>query len=118
TIVTEYIPNPTPLPVYKPQHLGNTPIFFSVIKKSDKKVLKGTVKIVDAESNRALGTGKANVYFNISDPKTKSGEITLIASAFGFNDVTQKMNYKETERDTLKPDVILFGNFFMLTFEM
>ena len=117
-IVTEYIPNPTPLPVFKPQHLGNTPVFLSVIKKSNKKVLNGTVKIVDAERNKVLGTGKTNGYFNISDPKTKSGEITLIASAFGFKDVSQQMNYKETERDTLKQDVILFGNFYMLTFEM
>jgi outer membrane protein OmpA-like peptidoglycan-associated protein len=118
SIVTEYIPNPTPLPVTKPQHLGNTPIFLSVIKKSDKKVLEGTVKIVDTETNKVLGTAKANGYFNISDPKTKSGLITLTASAFGFNDLSQQLNYKETERDTLKPDVTLFGNFFLLTFEM
>jgi hypothetical protein len=62
-IITEYIPNPTPLPVPKIQHLGNTPVFLSVIKKSDKKVLDGTVKIVDAERNKVLGTSKANGYF-------------------------------------------------------
>jgi outer membrane protein OmpA-like peptidoglycan-associated protein len=55
---------------------------------------------------------------DISDPKTKSGEITLIASVFGYTDGTQKMNYKDTERDTLKQEVTLFGNFFMVTFEM
>jgi outer membrane protein OmpA-like peptidoglycan-associated protein len=118
SLVTEYIPNPTPLPVFKPQHLGNTPVFLSVIRKSDKKVVDGTVKILDAENNRLLGTVKSNAYFNVPDPKSKSGKINLVASVFGFNDDAQEMNYKDTERDTLKQEVILFGNFYMVTFEM
>jgi outer membrane protein OmpA-like peptidoglycan-associated protein len=118
SLVTEYIPNPTPLPVYKPHLLANTPVFFSVIRKSDKKVVDGTVKIVDAENNRVLGTVKANAYFNVPDPKSKSGRIGLVASVFGFNEASQEMNYKDTERDTLKQEVILFGNFYMITFEM
>jgi len=118
SLVTEYIPNPTPKPIFKPQHLGNTPIFLSVIKKNNKKVLDGTVKILDVESKKVLGTVNANAYFEIPDPKSKSGDITLVASAFGFNDATQQMNYKQTERDTVNEDVTLFGNFFMLTFEM
>lgn len=117
-LVTEYIPNPTPKPITKPQHLGNTPVFFSVIQKSNKKVLNGAIKIVDAETNKMLGSAKANGYFTIADPKTKTGRILFIASAFGFDDVTQPLNYKETERDTANQDVTLFGNFFMVTFEM
>lgn len=117
-LVTEYIPNPTPKPITKPQHLGNTPVFFSVIQKNNKKVLNGTIKIVDAETNKALGSAKANGYFTIADPKTKTGNILFVASAFGFDDVTQPLNYKETERDTTNQDVTLFGNFFMVTFEM
>lgn len=118
SLVTEFIPNPAPLPVYKPHLLANTPVFFSVIRKSDKKVVDGTVKIMDAENNRVLGTVKANAYFNVPDPKSKSGRISLIASVFGFNDTDEEMNYKDTERDTIKQEVILFGNFYMITFEM
>lgn len=118
SIVTEYIPNPTPKPITRPQHLGNTPVFFSVINKNSKKVIKGSVKIVDAETNKSLGVVKANGYFNIPDPRSKSGDILLIASVFGYNDTNQKLNYKQTERDTVNEDVTLFGNFFMLTFEM
>ncbi|MGC4021416.1 MAG: OmpA family protein [Cyclobacteriaceae bacterium] len=118
SIVTEYIPNPTPKPITKPQHLGNTPVFFSVIQKSSKRVLEGSVKIIDTETNKLLGSVKANGYFNIADPKSKTGDITLQASVFGFNDLTQHMNYKDTERDTANKDVTLFGNFFMLAFEM
>lgn len=118
SIVTEYIPNPTPKPITKPQHLGNTPVFLSVISQSSKKVLDGTVKIFDAETNKSLGVVKANAYFNIPDPKSKSGDISLVASIFGYDDTIQKLNYKETERDTVNEDVTLFGNFFMLTFEM
>ncbi|HTH57731.1 MAG TPA: OmpA family protein [Cyclobacteriaceae bacterium] len=116
--VTEYIPNPTPRPVTKPQHLGNTPIFISVVHKSSKKILNGIVKVIDKENKELLGNVKANSYYTIQDPKTKSGDIILLVSAFGFGDAMQHMNYKETERDTLKPNVTLFGNFFMLTFEL
>jgi len=118
SIVTEYIPNPEPKPITKPQHLGNTPVFFSVINKNSKKVIDGTVKIVDEETKKTLGTVKTNAYFNIPDPHSKSGDISLVASVFGYNDTNQKLNYKETERDTVNEDVTLFGNFFMLTFEM
>ncbi|HTH56657.1 MAG TPA: OmpA family protein [Cyclobacteriaceae bacterium] len=118
SIVTEYIPNPTPKPITKPQHLGNTPVFFSVINKNSKKVIEATVKILDAETNKTLGTVKANGYFNIPDPQSKSGDIALVASSFGYEETNQKLNYKQTERDTVNEDVTLFGNFFMLTFEM
>lgn len=118
SIVTEFIPNPTPKPVFKPQHLGNTPVFLSIIKKNNKQVMNGVIKVSDPDNNRSLGTVKANAYFNLSDPKSKSGNVVLTASAFGYNDAVQTLNYKQTERDTLKEDVTLFGNFFMVTFEM
>jgi outer membrane protein OmpA-like peptidoglycan-associated protein len=98
--------------------LGNTPVFLSIIKKTNKQVMNGIIKVSDPDNNRSLGTVKANAYFNMSDPRSKSGNIVLTASAFGYNDAVQTLNYKQTERDTLKEDVTLFGNFFMVTFEM
>ncbi len=118
SMITEYIPNPTPRPVIKPQNLGNTPIFISVVEKGTKKVLNGTVKIIDREKYKTLGSVKTNSYYTIQDPKSKSGDIILLVSAFGFADTMERMNYNETERDTLKGNVTLFGNFFLLTFEM
>jgi outer membrane protein OmpA-like peptidoglycan-associated protein len=118
SMITEYIPNPTPRPVIKPQHLGNTPIFISVVQKGTKKILNGTVKIINWENKELLGNVKANSYYTIQDPKSKSGDIILLVSAFGFADAMQHMNYNETERETIKPNVTLFGNFFLLTFEL
>lgn len=118
SMITEYIPNPTPRPVMKPQHLGNTPIFVSVVQKGTKKIVNGTVNIIDRENKKLLGGVKTNSYYTIPDPKSKSGDIILLVSAFGFTDAMQHMNYNETERDTVKPNVTLFGNFFLLTFEL
>ena len=42
----------------------------------------------------------------------------MLVSAFGFTEAMLHINYNQTERDTLKPNVTLFGNFFLLTFEM
>jgi len=118
SMITEYIPNPAPRPVTKPQHLGNTPIFISVVQKATKKILNGTVKIIDRENKELLGNVKTNAYYTIQDPKSRSGDIILLVSAFGFTEAMLHMNYNDTERDTLKPNVTLFGNFFMVTFEL
>ena len=118
SLITEYIPNPTPGPVMKPQNLGNTPLFFSVVQKGTKKTLSGTVKIMDSESHQLVGGARSNSYYTMRHPKSKSGDITLLASVFGFADTMIHINYYDTERDTLQQNVTLFGNFFTVTFEM
>jgi outer membrane protein OmpA-like peptidoglycan-associated protein len=118
SMITEYIPNPTPRPVIKPQNLSNTPIFISVVDKDTKQVLNGVVKIIDREKYKTLGSVKTNSYYTIQDPKSKSGDIIVLISVFGFADTMERLNYNETERDTFKENVSLFGNFFLLTFEM
>ncbi|MBS1488749.1 MAG: OmpA family protein [Bacteroidetes bacterium] len=118
SIVTEYIPNPDPKPIIGPQYLGNTPVFLSVFRDNDKKVLHGEVKIIDTDRNKQLGIVKGNGYFNIPDPRSQSANITLIATALGYKEATQQINYKATESDTIKKGITLFGNYYMVNFPM
>lgn len=55
---------------------------------------------------------------NLPDPKTKSGRLSLIASAFGYKDSKLDIGYYTTEQDTVQQNVILFGSYFQLNFPM
>src|SRR5258708_31375401 len=69
SMITEYIPNLTSGPVIKPQNLGNTPIFISVVEKGTNKTLNGTVKIIDREKYKTLETVKTNSDDTSQEPK-------------------------------------------------
>jgi outer membrane protein OmpA-like peptidoglycan-associated protein len=117
-IVTEYIDNPPIKPITKPQHLGNTPVFMSVFRDRDGKVVDADIKVIDLERSRQLTVAKGNRYLNLPDPKTKSGRLSLVASAFGYKDMQLDIGYYTTEQDTVQQNVILFGNYFQLVFPM
>jgi outer membrane protein OmpA-like peptidoglycan-associated protein len=117
-IVTEYIPNPPMTPIPNPQHLGNTPIFLSVYRERDGKAVEADIRVYEAENSKPLATLKSNRYMNVSDPKTKSGRLTLIASAFGYSDAKVEIGYHNTEQDTVQKSVVYFGSYFQLKFPM
>jgi len=117
-IVTEYIENPPMKAVTRPQHLGNTPVFMSVFRDRDGKLLNAEIKVYDAEKSKQLTTVKSNSYMNLPDPRTKSGRLSLIASAFGYKDSKLEIGYYTTEQDTVQQNVTLFGSYFQLIFPM
>ncbi|MBI1768068.1 MAG: OmpA family protein [Bacteroidetes bacterium] len=117
-IVTEYIDNPPMTPIPSPQHLGNTPAFLSVFRDRDGRIVNADVRVYDAEKSRQLTTVKSNRYLNLPDPKTKSGRITLVASAFGYSDAKLNVGYYTTEEDTLQKNVTYFGSYFQFIFPM
>ena len=59
---------------------------------------------------------RGNTYITLPNPGTKSGNLTLISNTFGYRKEQLEINYKETEKDTLKPYVSLVGNFYMINF--
>jgi outer membrane protein OmpA-like peptidoglycan-associated protein len=117
-IVTEYIPNPPMTPIPNPQDLGNTPIFLSVYRERDGKQVDADIRVYEAENSKPLTTLKSNRYMNMSDPKTKSGRIILVASAFGYSDSKVEIGYHNTEKDTVQKNVVWFGSYFQLKFPM
>jgi outer membrane protein OmpA-like peptidoglycan-associated protein len=118
TIVTEVVENPKADPVYIPQTLKNTQAFFSLYNAANGLVLDGEVEVIDTERATLLSKMKANSYLTLPDPKSKSGKLTLIGSAFGFRKIQHEMNYYNTEADTLQEDIDLIGNFYMVKFDL
>lgn len=117
-IVTEYIPNPPMTPIPNPQNLGNTPIFLSAYREGDGKPVDADIKVLDPETSKPLTNLKSNRYMNMSDPRTKSGRILLVASSFGYSDAKVEIGYLNTEKDTIQKNVVYFGSYFQLKFPM
>lgn len=115
---TEVVPNPKADPVYFPQTLKNTQAFFSLYNAANGKVIDGEIEVIDAERSRLISKMKANTYLSLPDPKSKSGKLTLIGSAFGYRKIQHEINYYNTEADTVQEDIDLIGNFYMVKFDM
>lgn len=112
------VPNPPAAPVYMPQTLKNTQAFFSMYNATNGVILDGEVEVIDTDRSRLLSKMKANSYISLPDPNSKSGNITLIGSAFGYRKVQHQMNYKNTESDTTKEEIDLIGNYYMVKFDL
>lgn len=115
-VVTEVVENPKAAPVYQPQTLKNTPVFLSLFNSTNNEVVDGDVDVVNTETGKLISKVKGNNYITLPNPGTKSGNLTLINNTFGFRKEQLEVNYKETERDTLRPYVTLVGNFYMINF--
>lgn len=117
-VETEVVPNPPAAPVYEPQTLKNTQVFLSLYNATTNDVVDGEVEVVNTETSKLISRVKGNTYVALPNPKTKSGQITLISNTFGFRKEQLEVNYLNTEADTLKPYVTLVGNFYMINFAL
>jgi outer membrane protein OmpA-like peptidoglycan-associated protein len=117
-VATEVIANPKADPIYLPQTLKNTQAFFSLYNAANGKVIDGEVEVVDADRSKLLAKMKANTYLILPDPKSKSGKLSLIGSAFGYRKMQHELSYINTEADTLQEHVDLIGNYYMIKFDM
>jgi outer membrane protein OmpA-like peptidoglycan-associated protein len=115
-VITEVVENPKAAPVYLPQTLKNTPVFLSLYNSTNNEVIDGEVEVVNTEKAKLITRLKGNTYITLPNPGTKSGNLTLVSNTFGFRKEELQINYKETEKDTLKPYVTLVGNFYMINF--
>lgn len=112
------VENPPAEPVYIPQTLNNTQIFLSLINPRNQKIIDGEIEVVDTERARSITKVKGNTYLTLPDPKSNSGQLTLICEAFGYRKTQHEINFKNTEADTLQPYVDLVGNFYLVKFDM
>ncbi len=115
-VVTDVVENPVAAPVYLPQTLKNTPVFLSLFNTTTNEVMDGEVEVVNTETAKLIARVKGNTYITLPNPGTKSGNLSLINDTFGYRKEQLEINFKETERDTLRPYVVLVGNFYMINF--
>lgn len=103
---------------YPVMTLGNTEVFLSLYNATNNRVIDGEVQVIDTERNRLITTVKGNEYLILPDPKTKSGQLTLIAEVFGYRKQQVEINYPLPLRDTIKPYIDLMGTTLAVKFDM
>jgi outer membrane protein OmpA-like peptidoglycan-associated protein len=113
----EVTDNP-PIIQYNPMTLGNTEVFLSLYNARNNRIVDGYVQVVDTERSRAITRVKGNEYLLLPDPKSKSGQLTLICEAFGYRKIQQEINYPLPLADTVKSYIDLMGTTLVVNFDL
>ncbi|MCD9019355.1 OmpA family protein [Parachryseolinea silvisoli] len=103
---------------YKVMTLGNTEVFLSVYNARNDRIVDGTVQVIDTDRAHPITRVKGNEYLNLPDPKSKSGQLTLICDIFGYRKLQQEINYPLPLADTVKPYIDLVGTTVVINFDM
>jgi outer membrane protein OmpA-like peptidoglycan-associated protein len=117
TDTIEVTDNP-PIVQYNPMTLGNTEVFLSLYNARNNRIVDGYVQVIDTERSKSLTRVKGNEYLLLPDPKSKSGQLTLICEAFGYRKIQQEINYPLPLADTVKSYIDLMGTTLVVNFDL
>jgi outer membrane protein OmpA-like peptidoglycan-associated protein len=106
---------PTTLSEYE---ISNTEIFLQLYNAANDKMIDGTVEVIDTERSRLIEKVKGNSYYILPDPKSKSKQLTMIGSVFGYRKVQNEISYPIAPSDSLNPNIEMVGTIVMLRFDM
>jgi outer membrane protein OmpA-like peptidoglycan-associated protein len=98
--------------------LGNTEVFLSLYNARNNRIVDGQVNVVDTDRARLITSVKGNEYLVLPDPKSKSGQLTLICEAFGYRKIQQEINYPLPLADTVKSYIDLMGTTLVINFDL
>jgi outer membrane protein OmpA-like peptidoglycan-associated protein len=119
TIVSESpgngITQPTEVSSKPAPSLQNAEILFNVYDAQKVKVINGDIEIVDTERARLITKVKGNDRLMLTDPKSKSGQISLICNVFGYRRMQREISYPNP---ILGEEAEISGDFYMVNFEM
>jgi outer membrane protein OmpA-like peptidoglycan-associated protein len=80
--------------------LKNVEIFLSLYDPRTDKVAEGNVQVIDTERARLIEEVKGNSYLTLTDPKSKSGMITLICDVIGYRKMQKEIDFNNPLRDS------------------
>jgi len=107
-----------PVQQYAVMTLGNTEVFLSLYNARNNRIVEGTVDVIDTDRSRQITKVKGNEYLLLPDPKSKSGQLTLICESFGYRKIQQEINYPLPLADTVKPYIDLMGTTLVINFDL
>jgi outer membrane protein OmpA-like peptidoglycan-associated protein len=116
--ITEPIPDNAPIKQYSQVTLGNTEVFLSLYHAQNNRIVDGDVQVIDTDRAKFITKVKGNEYLLLPDPKSASGQLTLICEAFGFRRAQEEINYPVPLADTVKPFIDLMGTTIVVNFDL
>jgi outer membrane protein OmpA-like peptidoglycan-associated protein len=103
---------------YEHMTLGNTEVFLSLYNATNNRIVDGDIQVVDTDRAKQLMKVKGNEYLLLPDPKSKSGQLTLICDVFGYRKIQNEINYPVPLADTVKSYVDLMGTTVVINFDL
>jgi outer membrane protein OmpA-like peptidoglycan-associated protein len=103
---------------YPVMTLGNTEVFLSLFNAQNNRIVEGEVEVIDTDRAKLITKVKGNEYLVLSDPKSRSGQLTLICNVFGYRKVQQEINYPLPLADTVKDFIDLMGTTLVINFNL
>lgn len=98
--------------------LGNTEVFLSLYNARNNRIVNGEVQVIDTDRSRLITNVKGNEYLVLPDPKSKSGQLTLVCESFGYRKIQQEINYPLPLADTVKNYIELMGTTLVIDFDL
>jgi outer membrane protein OmpA-like peptidoglycan-associated protein len=103
---------------HKQMTLGNTEVFLSLYNATNNRIVDGNIQVVDTDRAKLLTRVKGNEYLILPDPRSRSGQITLISEVFGYRRIQHEINYPIPLADTVKPHIELMGTTVVVNFDL
>ncbi|HKZ36851.1 MAG TPA: OmpA family protein [Chryseolinea sp.] len=103
---------------YPVMTLGNTEVFLSLFNAQNNRIVEGEVEVIDTDRAKLITRVKGNEYLVLTDPKSKSGQLTLICDVFGYRKIQQEINYPLPLADTVKDFIDLMGTTLVINFNL
>lgn len=76
-------------------------VLFYLYNPTNGEPIEGEVEIIDADVSRLVKKVKAHETIQMTDPRNKSGKVTLLGTSFGFRKVQHDFNLAEVTADQL-----------------
>ena len=72
---------------------------FKLFRAVDNASVEGDVNVIDIDRSRKMASYKGNAVVKVSDPASKSDNMSLVCEVFGYRKVQRNVNYNIPEGD-------------------
>lgn len=105
-------------PITEPKPVAEASVFLSLFNATNNKPIEGEVEVIDVDRARLVEKVKGNEYITLPDPKSKTGEVSLIANVFGYRPVQHTILYGQIPDDSTSHFIEWEGNHYVVKFAL
>lgn len=95
-----------------------TTVYLDLNYTTKGEQIPGEVELIDTDRSRMIEKVKGNRVIQLPDPKSKSGQLTLIADVFGYRKVQHEIKYPLTLADTTQDFISTGDSALTITFDL
>ncbi|HEY3402289.1 MAG TPA: OmpA family protein [Ohtaekwangia sp.] len=77
---------------------------FKLFRSVDNAPVEGDVNVIDADRSRMMASYKGNTVVKVTDPASKSDNVSLVCEVFGYRKIQRDLNYGNPEGEGVVKD--------------